>query len=237
MKTDKNKKNKGLKLLKVEQAFFQNPKKIDLKLSLNNRSLNSQTLINHNNNNSLFRNSLRTLNNKKEEEKNSILNSTFLIKNVQKMNSFKSYKPFSKKNSAQTHQLFLIKKYLNQNEEEKSKKVEYSPYKYSYFKYNSKTNRNPSKFVNKKAISTKTVKNWRNSLFCNKSTFNNDIMNSNINKNKNISKIKKENINSEENKINKDDNEIKTKIETINTENENEGKIITKIKKMFFCCL
>ena len=248
MKTDKIKKSKGIKLLKVEQTFFKNSKKYDLKIRSNNQSLNPSVV-----NSEFMRSSVKSVKNnknfnKKEEEKTLPINNSLIIN--KKLNKMYSYNSYNRHNSSKIHHYLLMNRNNSKKiEEEKDKKMLYYPYKFSSFKYNNKSNR-LSKFANK-AISSKSLKNFKNSYLYNKSIINNDynFMKNNINKtntkNKNNFNEKKENndnilkikTNDNNYKDTKDSKIIKNKSENTNTDSENNKITLEKITKKLFCCL
>ena len=248
MKTDKIKKSKGIKLLKVEQTFFKNSKKYDLKIRSNNQSLNPSVV-----NSEFMRSSVKSVKNnknfnKKEEEKTLPINNSLIIN--KKLNKMYSYNSYNGHNSSKIHHYLLMNRNNSKKiEEEKDKKMLYYPYKFSSFKYNNKSNR-LSKFANK-AISSKSLKNFKNSYLYNKSIINNDynFMKNNINKtntkNKNNFNEKKENndnilkikTNDNNYKDTKDSKIIKNKSENTNTDSENNKITLEKITKKLFCCL
>ena len=253
MKTDKIKKYKGIKLLKVEQTFFKNSKKYDLKIRSNNQSLNPSVV-----NSEFMRSSVKSVKNnknfnKKEEEKTLPINNSLIINT--KLNKMNSYNSYNRHNSSKIHHFLLMNRYSKKIEEEKDKKMLYYPYKFSSFKFNNKSNR-LSKFANK-AISSKSLKNFKNSYLYNKSIINNDynFMKNNINKtntkNKNNFNEKKENNDNflkiktndnnykdtKDSKNNKDSKIIKDKSENTNSGNENNKITLEKITKKLFCCL
>ena len=117
---------------------------------------------------------------KKEEEKTLPINNSLIIN--KKLNKMYSYNSYNRHNSSKIHHYLLMNRNNSKKiEEEKDKKMLYYPYKFSSFKYNNKSNR-LSKFANK-AISSKSLKNFKNSYLYNKSIINNDynFMKNNIN--------------------------------------------------------
>ena len=101
MKTDKIKKSKGIKLLKVEQTFFKNSKKYDLKIRSNNQSLNPSVV-----NSEFMRSSVKSVKNnknfnKKEEEKTLPINNSLIIN--KKLNKMYSYNSYNRHNSSKIH--------------------------------------------------------------------------------------------------------------------------------------
>ena len=238
--SDKQKKFKGIKLLKVQQHFFQNakalsPKKISRPYSIKNPYFSRK---------GIEKGSLKSLNfdypNKTEEIKD----------HLQKYYNLKSPKKLKSSNRVHTFKFresYLTKKFRKKSNEEKKNNIEKIPNKII-------RSSSPKKYLIKKSLSCQNIDIYMNKLSSGK---NNNIINvkkvsskkSNnnnkikINKNKKINnknKIKNKNIiNEKENEINKNSiNVIKIKNEnTIENENEQKNKNDKKNFKKFFCCL
>ena len=243
MLLDKPKKNRGIKLVKLDQQYFKNTKRYQNKLSsisiINKEPLKKGKSLRY---------SINESKRKNEEERKPATSSNITNKKYKKMYSC------NRLVSSNFNELLFLRNILRKKEEEK-KDIEKSLSRFS--------KSNQSKFFSRKSFSCKDIKNLRNNLLNKKSRIINNIniMNSNnnicsvnnneFNSNQNtnnktntfINDVNKENnVNNNDNKFNDCNivNVIKIKNENLTDHSHNND---TNIKnglnnfKKFFCCL
>ena len=228
---EKQKKIKRIKLLKVENPFFQNAKALSPKKSLKGYSIKSPFFSSKLIGRKSIQSSHINYPNKTEEIKlfsQKISNS----RSPKKINSFKRLLSMKFRESS------ILKKHSKKNNEKRKSEMFLNKY-INYIRPIS-----PKKVINKKSTSCKMVDNFASEI----SNSKNNTINikkvskkDNINNKNNINiknKIKNKNIiNNEENKISKNSIiKIKNKNDKIEEKKNDSDKKVNKFKK-FFCCL
>jgi len=233
MLLDKPKKNRGIKLVKLDQQYFKNTKRYQNKMPsisiINNEPLKKRKSLRY---------SINESKRKNEEEKKPETSSIITNKKYIKRYSC------NRLVSSNFNELLFLRNILRKKEEEK-KDIEKSLSRFS--------KGNQSKFLSRKSISCKNINNLRNNLLYKKSriinnisSVNNNEFNSNQNTNNKtntfINDVNKENNVNNNNNINDCNivNVIKIKNENLTEHiNDNDTKIKNGLNnfKNLFCCL